>query len=88
MLTVYKDEDATVPLMRLEKGSSPLAGILKPYLQEIAKVVGLAASAGLSNVVRVQPLMVGRRHEFFKDGIGIEVVNPSKRTDILAVGGR
>ncbi|KAL5519904.1 hypothetical protein ACEPAG_1564 [Sanghuangporus baumii] len=86
---LYEDyEDTTVPLMRLEKSSSPLAGIIKPYLQEISKVVTLATSAGLTNTIRVQPLMVGRRHEFFKDGVGIEVVNPTKRADILAVGGR
>ena len=74
--------------MRLEKVSSPLVGMIKPYLQEISKVVALATSAGLTNTVRVQPLMVGRRHEFFKDGVGLEVVNPAKRVDILAVGGR
>lgn len=77
-----------MPLMRLEKSSSPLAGQLKPLAKEISKVIALATSSGLSNAIRIQPLMVGRRHEFFKNGVCLEVVNPAKRKDILAVGGR
>ena len=77
-----------MPLLRLEKSSSPLATLLKPYLQEISRVVSLAGSSGLASTIRVQPLMVGRRHDYFKDGVCFEVLNPSRRTDILAVGGR
>ncbi|EJC97866.1 uncharacterized protein FOMMEDRAFT_143407 [Fomitiporia mediterranea MF3/22] len=86
---LYEDyEDVNVPLLRLEKSSSPLAAMLKPYLFETSKAVALAMSSGLYNTVRVQPLMVGRRHDYYKNGVCLEVVNLEKRIDILAVGGR
>ncbi|KAH8114389.1 kinase-like domain-containing protein [Phellopilus nigrolimitatus] len=86
---LYEDyEDVSMPLMRLEKYSSPLAGPLSPLLREIGKVVGLVLSSGMSGTVRIKPLMVGRRHDFFKNGICFEVVGIDKRAGILAVGGR
>ena len=75
--------------MRLEKVSSPLIEPLTPLLKEISRVVGIANASGIANSsIRVQPLMIGRRHDYFKNGVCFEVFNPQKRTDILAVGGR
>ena len=75
--------------MRLEKVSSPLIEPLTPLLKEISRVVGVANASGIaSSSIRVQPLMIGRRHDYFKNGVCFEVFNPQKRTDILAVGGR
>ncbi|KAI5119391.1 hypothetical protein M0805_005934 [Coniferiporia weirii] len=82
-------EDITMPMMRLEKNSSVFAEPLRPFLKEVGKVVSLAISTGLqSSIVRIRPLMVGRRHDYFKNGVCFETVNPEKRTDLLAVGGR
>ena len=78
-----------VPLLRLEKISSPLAEQVKLLLKEVASTIAVATTAGLQNsVIRIRPLMIGRRHDYFKDGICFEVVNPARRADILAVGGR
>lgn len=78
-----------VPLLRLEKINSPLAETVRPLLKEVASTIALATAAGIQNsVICIQPLMVGRRHDYFKNGICFEVVNPARRTDILAIGGR
>lgn len=81
------DEDFNVPLLRLEKHSSMLATTVKPYLQAIHKAITLASPL-MNSIIRVQPLMIGKRHDPFKGGVCFEVVNPRKRADILAVGGR
>ncbi|THH07416.1 hypothetical protein EW145_g3398 [Phellinidium pouzarii] len=87
---LYEDyEDITMPLMRLEKNNSALAEPLRLLLKDVGKVVSLAVSTGLQySVIRIRPLMIGRRHDYFKNGVCFEVVNPEKRTDLLAVGGR
>ena len=74
--------------MRMEKTSSPLVESVAPLLQEVGRVIGIAISSGLSCTVRVKPLMVGRRHDPFKDGVCFEVTGSEKRSGILAVGGR
>ena len=86
-LTSIIDEDYNVPLLRLEKHSAALAATIKPYLLDIHNAI-ILASPLTNSVIRVQPLMIGKRHDFFKNGVCFEVVNPRKRTDILAVGGR
>ena len=69
--------------MRLEKVSSPLIEPLTPLLKEIARVVGIANASGIANSsIRVQPLMIGRRHDYFKNGVCFEVFNPHPMTAI------
>lgn len=88
-MDTFVDEDMNVPLLRLEKLNSPLVEQIRPLLKEVASMITLANATGIQNsVIRVQPLMLGRRHDYFKDGICFEVVNPAKRNDILALGGR
>lgn len=83
-----KDEEWEVIPFRLKKMFPSLYDHFIPYLQEIKKTMELAALCGVTSNILIRPLMVGRRHDFHKNGICFEVVKRNKRLDILAAGGR
>ena len=82
------DEDVEILALRLLRISPNLSEKFKPLLSEIRKTLEVTMSTGFSHGVLFRPLMIERRHRYFKNGICFEVVRKNKRADILAAGGR
>ena len=57
-------------------------------LDEIKKTVQYTALAGVARPISFHPLMISSHNTYFKGGVCFEVVRRSKRSDILAAGGR
>jgi len=55
---------------------------------EIKKTVQYTTLAGLARPISFHPLMISSHNAYFKGGVCFEVVRRSKRSDILAAGGR
>ena len=85
---VTVDEEWELIPFRLKKQFPTLYDTFLPYLQEIKKVQELATLCGVTSQLLIRPLMLGKRHELYRNGICFEVVRRSKRSDILATGGR
>jgi eukaryotic translation initiation factor 2-alpha kinase 4 len=82
------DEDIDGFVSRLEKISPALAALIQPAIEEVKQTIQYANTAGVSRTIFFHPLMLGNHHNHFKDGVLVEVVRKSKRTDVLAAGGR
>lgn len=82
------DEDIDGLLVKLEKISPSLLTVLRPAVDEIKQSIQLAASAGFSGPIYLQPLMWATHHQHFKDGLCLEVVRRTRRQDVLAAAGR
>lgn len=82
------DEDPATLVARLEKASPALSASLSPYLDEIKQATRYVALAGVTRPIFLHPLMISSHNAYFKDGVCFEVVRRSKRSDILAAGGR
>lgn len=63
-------------------------GLISAALDDIKKTIDLAVLSGVPQPIYIQPLMLGRRHDYFKNGVCFEVARRNKRADILAAGGR
>lgn len=75
-------------MLRLERYIPTLFNVISPYMNEIKKTMELAALSRPSIEIHIRPLMIGRRHDLYKNGICFEVVKKNKKNDILATGGR
>ena len=82
------DEDLVTLVARLEKASPPLLTLMSPSLDEIKQAIRYVALAGVTRPIVLHPLMISSHNSYFKDGVCFEVVRRSKRSDILAAGGR
>ncbi|CAK5281348.1 unnamed protein product [Mycena citricolor] len=82
------DDDIDTFLAKLDKVSSSLTNLLRPQVEEIKEIIHYATVAGVTRPIMFHPLMLGNHHAHYKDGILVEVVRKSKRTDVLAAGGR
>lgn len=82
------DEDLATLIGRLEKASPPLLTSMSPFLDEIKQAVRYVALAGVTRPIFLHPLMISSHNAYFRDGVCFEVVRRSKRSDILAAGGR
>ncbi|KAJ4467220.1 kinase-like domain-containing protein [Lentinula aciculospora] len=72
------DDDIDAVMIRLEKIN----------LEEVKTTIQHAVCAGVTQSIFFRPLMLGSCFTHFKDGVLIEVAKKSRRTDILAAGGR
>ena len=82
------DEDLVTLVARLEKASPPLLTLMSPSLDEIKQAIRYVALAGVTRPIFLHPLMISSHNSYFRDGVCFEVVRRSKRSDILAAGGR
>ena len=82
------DEDFPTFLFRLDKLSSYLRKEIHGAIEEMRTTVEHAILSGVTRSIYVTPLMLGSRHEYFKDGVCFEVCRRNKRYDLLAAGGR
>ena len=82
------DEDLVTLVARLEKASPTLLTLMLPPLDEIKQAIRYVALAGVTRPIYFHPLMISSHNAYFKDGVCFEVVRRSKRSDILAAGGR
>ena len=57
-------------------------------LGEIKETVQYTTLAGVTRPILFHPLMISSHNTYFKGGVCFEVVRRSKRSDILAAGGR
>lgn len=87
-LTNYCLDDVDGLISRLDKISSPLVSQIRPYVEQIRLTMQYASAAGVTRPLLFHPLIVGSHNEYFKDGVLVEVVRRTKRTDVLAAGGR
>lgn len=62
--------------------------LLAPYVKEIRNTIQFANASGVTRPILFNPLMMSNRNPYFKDGVCFEVVRRTKRSDILAAGGR
>jgi len=73
---------------RLDKNASVLSAVVKPHLETIKQVMDLAKLAGVpSDFMAIRP-MPCKKSTYFHDDVYFEVVRRSKKTDIIAAGGR
>jgi len=82
------DEDLATLVARLEKVSPPLLTLMSPSLDEIKLAIRYVSLAGVTRPIFLHPLMISSHNTYFRDGVCFEVVRRSKRSDILAAGGR
>ncbi len=82
------DEDIDSLIARLEKISPPLVTLMAHALGEIKKTIQYTTLAGVARPILFHPLMISGHNTYFKGGVCFEVVRRSKRSDILAAGGR
>ncbi|KAF5357565.1 hypothetical protein D9757_013020 [Collybiopsis confluens] len=82
------EDDIDTMMSRLEKISSSLLDQIRRAIDEVKATVQHAASAGVTQPIYFRPLMLGSYFTHFKSGILVEVAKKSRRTDILAAGGR
>ncbi len=62
--------------------------LLDPYIQEIKSTLQFAQLSGVTRPVQVDPLFLGHRTSYFANGVCYMAVRKTKRTDVLAAGGR
>ncbi|KII86233.1 hypothetical protein PLICRDRAFT_114396 [Plicaturopsis crispa FD-325 SS-3] len=82
------DDDFDTILARLEKATPVLLSLISDAINEVRNTVQFANSAGVTRPIFFHPLMLGKHHTHFKDGVRFELVKRSKRTDVLVAGGR
>lgn len=75
-------------MTRLEKINPPLVEQLRSAVDEVKATIQHAVCAGVTQPIFFRPLMLGSYFTHFKDGVLVEVAKKSRRTDILAAGGR
>ncbi|TFK91310.1 Serine/threonine-protein kinase [Polyporus arcularius HHB13444] len=73
---------------RLEKSSPFMRTLLDPYIQEIKSTLQYAQLSGVTRPVQIDPLFLGHRTSYFANGVCYMAVRKTKRTDVLAAGGR
>ncbi|KAI0666498.1 Serine/threonine-protein kinase [Trametes maxima] len=82
----YETVDAFVE--RLEKSSPALRELLDPYIEDMKTTVQFATASGVTRPMKVNPLMLQNRSQYYADGVCFEVVRKNKFSDVLATGGR
>ncbi|KAF9065023.1 kinase-like domain-containing protein [Rhodocollybia butyracea] len=82
------DDDIDAMMTRLEKISPSLFEQLRTAVEEVKATVQHAVCTGVTQPIFFQPLMLGSYFTHFKDGVLVEVAKKSRRSDILAAGGR
>ncbi|KAJ4467716.1 kinase-like domain-containing protein [Lentinula edodes] len=82
------DDDVDAVMTRLEKINPPLVEQLRSAVDEVKATIQHAVCAGVTQPIFFRPLMLGSYFTHFKDGVLVEVAKKSRRTDILAAGGR
>ncbi|KIK54868.1 hypothetical protein GYMLUDRAFT_206162 [Collybiopsis luxurians FD-317 M1] len=82
------DDDIETMMARLEKISPALFEQMRSAVEEVKATVQHAVSAGVTQPIYFRPLMLGSYFTHFKSGVLVEVAKKSRRTDILAAGGR
>ncbi|KDQ25175.1 hypothetical protein PLEOSDRAFT_1066383 [Pleurotus ostreatus PC15] len=82
------ETDIDALLAKIEKLSPQLFALIQPAVEQVKSTVQCAIATGVSRPIFFHPLMLGAHHTHFKNGVLVEVVRKSKRTDVLAAGGR
>ncbi|KAJ3727200.1 kinase-like domain-containing protein [Lentinula guzmanii] len=82
------DDDIDAIMSRLEKISPLLVEQLRSAVDEVKATIQHAVCAGVTQPIFFRPLMLGSYFTHFRSGVLVEVAKKSKRTDILAAGGR
>jgi len=82
------DEDIVALVARLEKASPSLVTLMSSVLDEMKKAIQYVTLAGVTRPIFFHPLMISSHNAYFRDGVCFEVVRRSKRSDMLAAGGR
>ncbi|KAJ3758340.1 kinase-like domain-containing protein [Lentinula raphanica] len=82
------DDDIDAVMTRLEKINPSLVEQLRSAVDELKATIQHAVCAGVSQPIYFRPLMLGSYFTHFKNGVLVEVAKKSRRTDILAAGGR
>lgn len=85
---MLSDEDFPSFLFRLDKLSSTLRKEIHSAIEEMRVTIEHAILSGVMRPIYVTPLMLGSRHDYFKNGVCFEVCKRNKRHDLLAAGGR
>ena len=82
------DDDLPTFLFHIGKLSTSLRREFHSAIDDMRATVELAILSGVMRPIYVTPLMLGSRHEYFKNGVCFEVCKRNKRHDLLAAGGR
>lgn len=82
------EDDVEEVIVKLEKITSPLLPLIRPALNELKATLQHAVWTGVDRAITIHPLMLGSQHNYFKDGMILEVVHKSKPSNVLAAGGR
>lgn len=78
--------DPDTILANVQKISMSLYTIINPIVDEIKKVIDYVRSIGVSRQIQFRPLMDSK--SFTESGIWFQLVRPSKRSELIAAGGR
>ncbi|KAI0354133.1 Serine/threonine-protein kinase [Trametes cingulata] len=73
---------------RLDRSYSSLRDLLAPYIEDIRSTVQFANASGVTRPLKINPLMLNNRSQYYADGVCFEVVRKNKYSDVLATGGR
>lgn len=84
----FTDDDIDAMMARLEKISPSLYEQVRCAVDEVKSTIQHAVCAGVTQPIYFRPLMLGSYFTHFKNGFLVEVSKKSRRTDILAAGGR
>lgn len=83
------EEDVETIIAKLEKVSPQLVPLLQNAINDVKSTVAFARASGVVRPIFFHPLfMLNSPTTYFKDGICFEVARRTKRSDILALGGR
>ncbi|RPD79604.1 Serine/threonine-protein kinase [Lentinus tigrinus ALCF2SS1-7] len=73
---------------RLEKSSPLMRTLLDSYIKEIKSTLQFAQLSGVTRPIQIDPLLLGNRSSYLANGVCFMAARKTKRTDVLAVGGR
>jgi len=83
------EEDVDVVIGKLEKVSPQLIPMLQNAINDVKNTISFASASGVTRPILFHPLfMMNSPSTYFKDGVCFEVARRTKRSDILALGGR
>lgn len=78
--------DVELLMANVNRISPTLYSTLTPLVDEIRQVIGYAKIIGVSRVIKFRPFMDSKN--FVESGVWFQAVKGSKRTELIAAGGR
>lgn len=87
-LTRCVDDSVDALVERLEKTSPALLQLLDLCIKDIRDTLLFAEASDVVRPITIDPLLLENRSTYFSNGVCFMAVKKTKRSDVLAAGGR